>query len=60
MENTTMTNPTTPDDWAIQAVPEEGAPFLLYRGVLVGRLYGGCPYALMLQLLNREDVPDAG
>jgi hypothetical protein len=39
-------------DWSIQEVPQEGAPFLLYRGVLVGRLYAGCPYQLMLQLLN--------
>jgi hypothetical protein len=39
-------------EWAIQQVSEEGAPFLLYKGVLVGRLYGGCPYREMLEKLN--------
>jgi hypothetical protein len=53
-----MTDPT-PGDWAIQEVPQEGAPFLLYRGRLVGRLYGGCPYALMLELLNPTVPEDA-
>jgi len=43
-------------DWCIQQVNEEGAaPFLLYKGVLVGRLYGGCPYEEMLIKLNAPD-----
>lgn len=41
-------------DWSIQAPREEGAPFLLYRGVMVGRLYGGAPTTEMLRLLNAE------
>lgn len=39
-------------DWVIQEVQQEGAPFLLYKGVIVGRLYGGCPYKEMLEKLN--------
>lgn len=45
-------------DWSIQAPPEEGTPFLLYRGVLIGRLYGGAPISEMLRLLNAVDKPD--
>lgn len=39
-------------DWTIQVEEREGAPFLIYKGVLVGRLYGGCPIKEMLEKLN--------
>ena len=42
--------------WSIQAPREEGAPFLLCGGVMVGRLYGGAPVSEMLRLLNAEDA----
>jgi hypothetical protein len=51
--------PVPEGDYAIQQVTEEGeAPFLLYKGVLVGRLYGGCPYSEMLELLNPSKPVD--
>lgn len=45
------------DDWSIQEPEVEGARFLLYRNVMVGRLYAGAPMSDMLRLLNGHPVP---
>jgi hypothetical protein len=39
-------------DWVVQRIGDEEAPFLLYKGIIVGRLYGGCPIDKMLDKLN--------
>lgn len=39
-------------EWKIQQVPDMETPFLLHKGVVVGRLYGGCPIKEMLEKLN--------
>jgi hypothetical protein len=45
----------TSGPWSIQVPPNEGAAFLLYQGVMVGRIYGGAPMEYMIRKLNREE-----